>query len=276
MLELARTDAPRSRREAPAPQSSSGGGLVVGLARTAAEIDALQRLRYDVFSEDLAAVFPSGHGGRDEDRFDPWCEHVIVREANGGRIVGTYRILTPAQAIKAGGYYAESEFDISALDALRHDMVEVGRSCVHADYRQGNAIMLLWNGVAEVMRQGAYRYAFGCASISLRDDGAAAAAVWRQVRSHLEVSPDLQVAPLHRYPVERLDRSLPAKTPPLIKGYLKLGARICGEPAWDPDFNSADLPVLLDVCEMDHRYKRHLGLDYATRTMPQAALCLEG
>ena len=275
MLELARFEAPIPRREARAPEAAPKTGLTVGLARTTAEIDAVLRLRYDVFSEDLAAVFPEGHNGRDEDRFDRWCEHVIVRDTSCDRIVGTYRILTPAQARRAGGYYAETEFDISALDAIRGDMVEVGRSCTHADYRQGNAIMLLWNGVSEVMRRGAYRYAFGCASISLRDDGAAAAAVWRQVRSHLDEPSELSVNPLHRYPVERLDRSLPAKTPPLIKGYLKLGARVCGEPAWDPDFNSADLPVLLDVCQMDHRYKRHLGLDYATKTSPQPVLCLE-
>ncbi|MCD0503688.1 GNAT family N-acetyltransferase [Bordetella petrii] len=259
MLELARID---SRRNAAEPWTGSASRiLVVGLARTSDEVEQIQRLRYSVFTEDMGAVFPDAIDGIEQDKYDPWCEHLMVRELDTGRVVGTYRILTPEKAPKAGGYYSESEFDLSGLGALRSQLVEVGRSCTHADHRSGAAIMLLWSGLAEFMRRGGYRYMLGCASVSLRDDGVTAAEVWRNVATHLQDADLPRVRPLHRYPVERLNSTLPARVPPLIKGYLKLGARICGEPAWDPDFNAADFPVLLDMVRMDERYRRHFGLE---------------
>lgn len=262
MLELARIGA---RRDSAEPWTKSDDPLfVVGLAITAEEIEQAQRLRYAVFTEDMGVVFPDAQNGIDQDRFDPWCEHLIVRQLDTDRVVGTYRILTPEKAREAGGYYAESEFDLANLVALRHDLVEVGRSCTHADYRSGAVIMLLWSGLTEFMRRRGYRYMLGCASVSLRDDGVTAAQVWRNVCSHL-LADMPRIQPLNRYPVERLNSTLPARMPPLIKGYLKLGARICGEPAWDPDFNAADFPVLMDMTQMNSRYLRHFALTTAGR-----------
>jgi len=261
MLELARVKADDAELGA-AWSSPSVGGLVLGLARTNEELEAIQRLRYNVFTKEMNAVFPDAVDGLDSDRFDPWCEHFMVKEASSGRIVGTYRLLTPANAIKAGGYYSESEFDISPLDGIRGTLAEVGRSCIHPDYRNGSVIMLLWSGIAALMQQGGYQYVLGCASVSLRDDGVTAAEVWRTARKGMARNPGTPiVTPRHRYPVERLNSTLPARVPPLIKGYLKLGASICGEPAWDPDFNTADFPVLLDIDRVDPRYRRHFGLD---------------
>ena len=258
MLELVRIESGRSAAETWAGPAL--GGLALGLARTSDEVERIQRLRYDVFTEDMGAVFPEAADGIDRDRFDPWCEHIMVRELATDRIVGTYRVLTPEKAREAGGYYSESEFDLSGLGATRGQLVEFGRSCTHADYRNGAVIMLLWSGLAELLRRGNYRYAFGCASVSLRDDGVTAAEVWRSVSRHLADPAAPRVTPLHRYPVERLASTLPARIPPLLKGYLKLGARVCGEPAWDPDFNAADFPVLLSIDHMDERYRRHFGL----------------
>lgn len=237
------------------------GGLTLRLARTAEEIEVLQRLRFQVFTEEMNAVFPGAESGLDIDHFDPWCEHFMVTEPESARVVGTYRLLTPENALKAGSYYSESEFDISALNDIRHSLVEVGRSCIHPDFRNGAAIMMLWGGIAALMRIGGYRYLLGCASVSLRDDGVTAAEVWRVAQKSMQANPQVPlVQPLHRYPIERLQSTLPARIPPLIRGYLKLGATICGEPAWDPDFNTADFPVLLDLTTMDQRYKRHFGL----------------
>ena len=257
MLELVRIE---SSPGAAAWTTSQPAGLVVGLARSAEEIEQIQRLRYEVFTEDMGAVFPAGDGGLDRDRFDQWCEHLMVRELGTDRVVGTYRVLTPEKARLAGGYYSESEFDLSGLGELRSQVVEFGRSCTHRDYRSGAVIMLLWSGLSELLRRGGYRYVLGCASVSLRDDGVTAAEVWRTVAAQARAKDQPRVRPLHRYPVERLDSTLPARVPPLIKGYLKLGARVCGEPAWDPDFNAADFPMLLDVASMDDRYRRHFGL----------------
>ena len=264
MLELARIDTVTAEGaqnwSGPAPR-----GLAVGLARTSEEVEQIQRLRYTVFTEDMGAVFPDAQDGIEQDRFDPWCEHLMVRELDTNRVVGTYRILTPEKAREAGGYYSESEFDLSGLGSLREQLVEVGRSCTHADHRSGAVIMLLWSGLAEFLRRGGYSYLLGCASVSLRDDGVTAAEVWRTVSKHLQDPDTPRVKPLHRYPVERLNSTLPARVPPLIKGYLKLGAKVCGEPAWDPDFNAADFPVLLTMAGMDERYRRHFGLDRAGR-----------
>ncbi|MER1966020.1 GNAT family N-acyltransferase [Castellaniella sp. GW247-6E4] len=238
------------------------GNLALSIARTPDEIEALQRLRYRVFTDELAAVFPSAVGDRDVDHFDDWCAHFQVRDTAADRVVGTYRVLTPEAAVQAGGYYSESEFDLSPLRAMRPHLVEVGRSCIDADFRHGGVIMLLWSGLAQIMMHGGYRYMLGCASVSLRDDGVAAAEVWRIAQRLMARDPAApRIVPIHRYPVERLDSTLPARVPPLIKGYLKIGATICGEPAWDPDFNTADFPILLDLERLDPRYRRHFGMD---------------
>lgn len=177
------------------------------------------------------------------------------------RVVGTYRVLTPHQARRAGSYYSESEFDLSGLGPVKDGLVEFGRACIHEKYRNGAVLMMLWSGLAEMLKQGRYEHVLGCASVSLRDDGVTAAAVWREVKDSVRASRSLSVEPLHRYPVERLDSRLPAEIPPLLKGYLKLGARVCGRPAWDPDFNTADFPMLLSISQMGMRYRRHFGFE---------------
>lgn len=258
MLELVRSAASAFTLPATPRQS---GGLVVGIAQTTEELDAIQRLRYEVFRSEYDACFEGAGDGVDRDAFDHWCDHLMVCESDTDRVVGTYRVLTPVQARRAGAYYAESEFDLSGLGTVRSELVEFGRACIHEEYRQGAALMMLWSGLAEIVRQGGYRYVFGCASVSLRDDGVTAAEVWRQVRGQVQSARGLWVRPLHRYPVERLDSHLPASVPPLLKGYLKLGTRVCGEPAWDPDFNTADFPMLLSIDSMGARYRRHFGFD---------------
>lgn len=243
-------------------QGAQLGGLALSIATTPEELESLQRLRYRVFSDELRAVFPESVDDRDVDRFDPWCIHFQVHDTATEHVIGTYRILTPEAAIMAGGYYSESEFDLSALQSLRPQLVEVGRSCIDAGFRHGSAIMLLWSGLAQIMMRGGYRYMLGCASVSLRDDGVTAAEVWRIAQGLMQRYPDEpRITPIHPYPVEQLDSCLPARVPPLIKGYLKVGATICGRPAWDPDFNTADFPILLDLERLDRRYRRHFGMD---------------
>ncbi len=125
--------------------SDAHRGLVVGLAQTHEELELIQRLRFDVFSSEYGAVLGQNHDGIDRDHFDPWCEHLMVRELGTDRVVGTYRVLTPHQARRAGGYYSESEFDLAGLGAVRDTMVEFGRACIHEDHRQGGVLMMLWS-----------------------------------------------------------------------------------------------------------------------------------
>lgn len=239
----------------------AAGNLELAVAHAPEEIEALQRLRFQVFSEEMNAVFPESSNGIDADEYDPWCEHLMVREQATGRVVGTYRLLTPVNAARLGGYYSESEFDLSGLGPMRSQVIELGRSCIHPDYRNGAVIMLLWAGIAGIVKHLKLRYVLGCASVSLRDGGVTAAHVWHQAQRNMTQGSSLPaLRPLHPYPVARLDNDLPARMPALIKGYLKVGARICGEPAWDPDFNTADFPVFLDVEDMDDRYRRHFGI----------------
>ncbi|MFY9136756.1 GNAT family N-acetyltransferase [Zwartia sp.] len=235
--------------------------LSVSLAKKPKEVKAAQRLRHDVFSQEYGANFHAATPGIDADKFDQWCDHLLVHDQSTKRVVGTYRILRPEQAIQAGGFYSESEFDLSGLSSIRHEIVEFGRACIDPEYRSGPTLMLLWSGLSALIRQNNYQYVLGCASVSLRDDGVTAAEVWRSVRGLVNQVEGFRVTPLHPYPVDHVNPQLPANIPALIAGYLKLGVKVCGEPAWDPDFNTVDFPMLLTVSEMNARYKQRLGFE---------------
>jgi len=230
--------------------------LSVGLAINEREILSAQKLRYQVFAEELGARLSTKTPGVDQDIFDPFCEHLVVRNDDTGQIIGTYRILSPENAKAIGSYYSETEFDLTRLQHLRSRMVEIGRSCVHPDYRTGATITLLWSGLAKYMLQNGYDYLIGCASISMADGGHAAASIFNNLQEHL--SPiEYRVFPRFALPIHSLRNDLDASVPPLIKGYLRAGAYICGEPAWDPDFNTADLPILMPMSRMSDRYSKH-------------------
>jgi putative hemolysin len=232
-------------------------GYTVALARSEEEVREAQRLRYKVFVEELGAHVKTRLPGHDIDHFDPFCEHLIVRESHADRIVGTYRILSPDAARRVGSYYSESEFYINRLQNLRSRMVEVGRSCIHPDHRSGAVITLLWAGLAEYMVSNNYEYLMGCASIGMVDGGHNAANLFAQLDPAHMAPAEYRSFPLHGLPFERLANSQPVLVPPLIKGYLRVGAWVCSEPAWDPDFNTADLLLLLPMSRMNPRYMRH-------------------
>lgn len=228
----------------------------VGLARSESEIHAAQRLRYRVFAEELGARLDPRTPGVDQDLFDPYCEHLIVRDEDSGRIVGTYRILAPEAARRVGSYYSDNEFDLTRLQHLRERIVEIGRSCIDAEYRSGAVITLLWNGLARYMTENRHDYLIGCASIGMADGGHNAASIYAQLQKHMS-PPEYRVFPRCRLPLERLDINARAELPPLLKGYLRAGSYVCGEPAWDPDFNTADLLLLLPMSRVESRYARH-------------------
>jgi putative hemolysin len=139
---------------------------------------------------------------------------------------------------------------------LRDRLLEVGRSCVHPDYRHGGTIAMLWGGLSHFALANGYEYVMGCASISMADGGHVAASVYRTLREKHLAPLEYRVFPRCGLPMEHLDRNLNADVPPLIKGYLRVGAQICGEPAWDPDFNTADVFVLMSLSRMSDRYLR--------------------
>lgn len=235
---------------------SRGPRLHVTLATCESEILAAQKLRYQIFAEELGARLPTRIAGVDRDLFDPHCEHLIVRDEESGRIVGTYRILSPEAARSVGSYYSESEFDLTRLAHLRPRTVEVGRSCIDPSYRSGAVISLLWAGLARYMLDNGHEYLIGCASIGMNDGGHNAAAIYNSLSPQL--SPlEYRVFPRCPLPLAQLSQTSPAELPPLLKGYLRAGAWVCGEPAWDPDFNTADLLLLLPMSRINERYVRH-------------------
>lgn len=231
--------------------------LHVGLATCETEILEAQKLRYRVFAEEMGARLSSRTPGVDRDIYDPFCEHLIVRDEAAGRIVGTYRILSPSAARRVGGYYAENEFDLTRLQHLRGRLVEIGRSCIDADYRSGAVIALLWSGLARYLLENGYDYLIGCASVGMSDGGHRAASLYNRLRETHQAPLEYHVFPRNALPLDKLRGDQPVEPPPLIKGYLRAGAWICGAPAWDPDFNTADLPILLPVSRIDERYARH-------------------
>lgn len=231
--------------------------LAVSMARTGAEVEEAQRVRYQVFAEEMGAKLPTANEGLDRDRFDRYCEHLLVRELENNKVVGTYRIMPPEQARVAGGYYSETEFDLSALADLRDNLVEVGRSCVHQDYRDGATITQLWSGLADYISRHNHEYLIGCASISMADGGHYAASVYNKIHKLHAAPGEYRVTPHRRLPLESLNQNMEVIIPPLIKGYLRLGAYICGEPAWDSDFNCADVFIMLPVERLSARYAKH-------------------
>lgn len=229
----------------------------VSMARTPAEMEEAQRLRYKVFAEEMGARLPTAHEGLDRDMFDEYCEHLLVRDNQDSKVIGTYRILPPDQARAIGSYYSETEFDLTRLAHLRDSMVEVGRSCVHVHHRDGATITQLWGGLADYMCKHKHEYLIGCASISINDGGHYAASVYAKVNRLHAAPAEYRVFPRCPLPLDALNASLDVTIPPLIKGYLRLGGYIGGEPAWDPDFNTADLFILLPLARLNPRYAKH-------------------
>jgi putative hemolysin len=234
------------------------GRYHVSLAVDDSEIREAQRLRYKVFADEMGARLSSALPGHDIDLYDPFCDHLLVRELANGEVVGTYRILAPEAARRVGSYYSEQEFDLTRLNFVRPRMAELGRSCVHPAHRTGGVIARLWVGLADYMTRYGYEYVVGCASIGMADGGHLAANVYRQLTARHLAPIEWRTSPRYRLPVESLDNGQSASLPPLVKGYVRLGAMVCGEPAWDPDFNTADLLMLLPMAQLNRSYARRL------------------
>lgn len=223
----------------------------VGITRHRADVLAAQRLRFDVFAGELGARTP-GPDGLDRDRFDAVCDHVIVWTGSGRRrqAVATYRLLPArrsARGPRSRGLYTATEFDIGPLEAVLPDAVEAGRACVHPDHRSGAAIMMLWAGILRFLRRDGYRYLLGCASVDLSDGGATAAGFADQARTRYAADLPAACRPRVPFALDGVARPERLMLPPLLRAYLHLGAKVCGDPAFDAAFGTADFLVLLDL-----------------------------
>jgi putative hemolysin len=237
------------------------------LSTDPALIESAQRMRYDVFRDEPGFTLTGRDAGLDVDRFDEHCDHLLVREDNSGELVGCYRMLSPTGAVAAGGLYTATEFDIRALDSLRPSLVEMGRAVVRKDHRNGAVVLLMWAGILAYLDRCGYDYVTGCVSVPVAGDGEPPGTQIRGVRDFVlrrhAAPPQYRVHPhrpviINGRPLDEIPAPARPMIPPLMRGYLRLGARICGEPAYDADFGVGDFPALLDKRQADTRYLRRL------------------
>jgi len=225
------------------------GRYTVGMATSAADVQAAQRLRHQVFVEEMGARLDSPVSGLDVDRFDAYCDHLLVRYDD--EVVGTYRLLPPGRMDRL---YADTEFDLANLAAIRKDLVEAGRTCVHPDHRGGAVVGLMWAGIARYMVNGGHKWLAGCCSVPLDDRGVLAAGVVERV----PLGPaEYRVTPRDPWRSRGAVSSDRFVAPALLRGYLRLGSWVCGAPAHDRDFGTADFFVLLSMDNVNARYLRY-------------------
>jgi putative hemolysin len=272
---------PRRSRRLKEPQRKSGDSrqLEVRLAATPDEIDAAQALRYRVFFEEMGAKpsVEATRSRRDRDRFDDYCDHLLVidRARGIGRnaVVGTYRLLRRSVAARNDGFYTETEFDIAPLLAVEGELLELGRSCVEAAYRTRPTMQLLWRGVGEYSFKHRIKLMFGCASLPGTDIKALAPALSYLHHYHL-APPSLRARALpNRYVAMNVlgpdeidaasvgarlaERETISALPPLIKGYLRVGALIGDGAVIDYDFNTTDVCIIVVTDHITDRYFHH-------------------
>ncbi|MDT3397216.1 GNAT family N-acyltransferase [Streptomyces sp. B1866] len=239
------------------PAASTSTSYETSIADTPEQIRAAQRLRYRVFGEEKGARLRPSDAGLDTDEFDEIMDHLIVTDTTTGEVVGTYRLLPPGRSDRL---YSDTEFDLRGLPAyVRSSMVEAGRACVHPDHRSGAVINLMWAGLARYVLLSGHRYLAGCASVPLTDGGQAAANAWLLAAARHAAPADMRVHPHDPWiPARPLDGEPSyASLPPLLRGYLRVGAWVCGSPQHDRAFGDADFFVLLDTERMNERYRRY-------------------
>ncbi|MBW0019509.1 MAG: GNAT family N-acetyltransferase [Mycobacterium sp.] len=288
---LIASEKPQASVSSSASGSTTGPHYSLLLSTDPTLVEAAQRLRYDVFSSTpgfaVSAMGPQqGQAHRDFDRFDEYCDHLLVRDDDSGELVGCYRMLSPAGAIAAGGLYTATEFDTGAFDPLRPSLVEMGRAVVRDGHRNGGVVLLMWAGILAYLDRYDYDYVTGCVSVPIEadSDGADGLMPGSQLRgvrdfvlSRHAAPPQLRVTPYRPVLVggRTIDEIPPPRrpeVPALLRGYLRLGAQACGEPAHDPDFGVGDFCVLLDKRRADTRYlKRLRSVSAASQLAPGVA-----
>lgn len=238
------------------PGVHRSGRYAARFAESWADVRAAQRLRFEVFNLELREGLPESYArGIDADEFDERCHHLLVLDQATQEVVGTYRLMTKELA-RGAPLYTESEFDLSQLPerALR-DGAEVGRACVAKEHRNGRVLQLLWRGIARYLDWNDKRYVFGCCSIPTLDPAQVAGVSLQLARDgHFHHRHHAAVRPAYRAAAnDTVVAGGDGKLPPLFSSYLKLGAKVCGGPAFDHQFCVTDYFVLLDLRDVEPR-----------------------
>ncbi|WP_170371050.1 GNAT family N-acetyltransferase [Ruegeria arenilitoris] len=246
----------------------TGPSFTVKLAETDEELRAAQRLRYDVFVRELGGggEMIDHAEGLERDQFDPYFDHMLAYDDATGEVVGVYRLLPGDRVAEVGRFYSEDEYDLTVLKNSGRKLLELGRSCLHPDYRGGTAMYHLWNGLAKYVSEREIEVLFGVASFHGTDVKHLAQPLSMLHHNHL-APPELRVRAqpevfqnMNLVPKDALDRrSAMLQVPALIKAYLRLGGFV-GEGAFiDHAFNTTDVCLILDTTRMNERQRRIYG-----------------
>lgn len=252
-----------SHSEAIPPGEIVEGHYAVRFARSIGELDELLRLRFAVFNLELSEGLESSwRTGRDHDRFDAQCHHLIVEHRPSGRLIGTYRIQTTAMAEAADGFYTDVEFDLSGLPAeVREHGVEVGRACIDREHRLKPVLFLLWKGLARYMAHNRKRWLFGPCSLASQDPWDGKRALDQLERRGL-VRHDVEIGAREGWECvwegedPQPERAAALELPPLFEIYLRFAGRVAGPPVLDREFRTIDFFVLFDVEALSDRARR--------------------
>ncbi|HEY5894034.1 MAG TPA: GNAT family N-acyltransferase [Chthoniobacterales bacterium] len=230
----------------------------VRIAETREDLEKAQRLRFEVFNLELHEGLDSAYlTGLDCDPFDEVCDHLLVEHIPSRTIVGTYRLQTGLIAAAGKGYYSANEFDLSPYESIRHQLVELGRACVHTDHRKLAVIHLLWRGIALYSHVRGGRYLIGCSSINSQDP-AEGWGTYKFLESKALVEPRFRTTPVKGLELAPVTGPLRALTPPrLLLAYLTVGAKVCGPPAIDREFRTIDFLTFLDLENVPDAVRTH-------------------
>ena len=228
----------------------------LSLAKHMDDLLACQHLRYQVFNCELGEGFLDSHStGLDRDGFDLVCDHLMVHDSATGRLVGTYRMQTGYRAQGNLGYYSAQLFDLTPFESIRGEILELGRACVHEDYRNTTALFLLWKGIASYATLCHARYLIGCSSLTSQDQNEGMS-LYHALKDRYLVEPALRT---EAHPASRCNQTsdlVPTPhTPRLFRAYLDVSGRLCGPPAIDPDFRTIDFLTLVDLHRIPDRVR---------------------
>ena len=242
------------------------GPYTARFARSHADLDAAQRLRFEVFNLELGEGLQASYTtGKDEDQYDYCCHHLLVEHRESGRVVGTYRLMTEDMAGDAG-FYSQSEFHLESLPPwILAEGVELGRACVAPEHRGGRVIYLLWKGIAQYLAWNERRYLFGCCSIPATDPGVGLRAQVQLTQQGHVTEGDVSRATRGYSCLGGAMTSEAVELPSLFKVYLDMGAKVCSEPAIDREFGVIDFLIVLDVEQLNERTKKRMFGDRGAR-----------
>ena len=221
---------------------------IARLAESPEEVRDALRLRYEVFNLEMNEGLQSSHAlGVDQDDFDAVCDHLIILEESSGSIVGTYRMQSGAMAARNIGFYSAREFDFKPFESFQESLIELGRACVHRDHRSIIVISMLWKEIVRYVLKHKARYMIGCSSLTSQDPALGHAMYRKFSKDGVLAEAPFLTTPLSQFLLPESEPLNPCPPPPkLLRAYLGVGAKICGEPAIDREFGTIDFLTILD------------------------------